>query len=118
MIKKISLFFDIINLLDISSKNKSELRQYLINNIYEDIGKSENQKKNKNMYEITELFPKNKLLTDFFNQKITSIYLDTEEFIYCGEEKGNLLIYNLKDEKLIKQLLLLQSSSQQLFFIP
>ena len=100
---KIDLVQKTENFTFLKSKNKSELRQYLINNIYED-RKSENQKKNKNMYEIIELFPKNKLLTDFFNQKITSIYLDTEEFIYCGEEKGNLLIYNLKDEKLIKQL--------------
>ena len=88
-------------------KNLLELEQYLNNNLYY-IKKSQkdiiNVKNEKTFYEILQSFPKNKLLTEFFLQKITSLYLDNEDFLYCGEEKGNLLIYSIKDEKLIKQL--------------
>ena len=95
------------------SKNKdiSELKQYL-NNKYKDINsnlntrlsKNKTQKCEKIYYKITQSFPKNKLNLELINKKITSVYLDNEEFIYCGDEKGNLLIYSIKDEKLVKQL--------------
>ena len=86
------------------NKNISELKNYLNNNKYINLQKNNNQKKETILYDIIESFAKNKLLTEFFNQKITALYLDSHEFIYCGDEKGNLLIYNIKEEKLIKQL--------------
>ena len=89
------------------NKNISELKQYLNNNLYNSLGSDKNLiniKKEKIFYDITQTFPKNKLLTEFFIQKITSLYLDSEEYIYCGDEKGNLKIYSIKEEKLVKEI--------------
>ena len=47
---------------------------------------------NKIYYDIVVSIPKNQLLPEFFNKKITSVYLDTNYLLYCGDEKGNLLI--------------------------
>ena len=96
------------------NKNISELNQYLNNylyksnnnndNINDNIGQVKDQKNNKIFYDITESSLKNKLFNEFSEHKMTSIYLDTDEYIYCGDEKGNLLIYCIKDQKSIKQL--------------
>ena len=89
------------------NKNISELKQYLNNNLYNSLGSDKNLiniKNEKIFYDITQTFPKNKLLTEFFIQKITSLYLDSEEYIYCGDEKGNLKIYSIKEEKLVKEI--------------
>ena len=89
------------------NKNISELKHYLNNNLYNSLGSDKNLislKNEKIFYDITQTFPKNKLLTEFFIQKITSLYLDSEEYIYCGDEKGNLKIYSIKEEKLVKEI--------------
>ena len=103
---KIDLVEKIEHPFFLKEKNLSELQQYLNNNIHKlrESIQLKKEKSEKIFYDITQSFPKNKLLTEFFQRKMTSIYLDTEEFIYCGEEKGNLLIYSIKEEKLIKQL--------------
>ena len=104
---KIDLVEKTENLIFSKKTKLLELEKYLNNNQYylkKSSKKVINLKNEKILYEITQSFPKNKLLTEFFLQKITSLYLDNEEFLYCGEEKGNLLIYSIKDEKLVKQL--------------
>ena len=99
---KIDLVEKTENLFFIKEKNISELNKYLNNKFYQPKKLLEN--KGKILYDITQSFPKNKLLTLFFHQNITSLYLDTEEYLYCGDEKGNLLIYSIKEEKIVKQL--------------
>ena len=44
------------------------------------------------------------MIPEIKKHKITSLFLDYDELLYCGDEKGNLLIYNLKDETFDKHL--------------
>ena len=84
-------------------KDKSELIQYLNNNPYKDNISQENPEKYKIDYEILDLYKKDQLTKEFNNIKITCIFLD-ESYIYIGDGVGNLLIYNTKQEKLVKTL--------------
>ena len=99
---KIDLVEKMENLFFSKKKDFSELNNYLNNKFYEHKEFLDN--KEKILYNIIQSFPKNKLLTLFFHQNITSLYLDTEDFLYCGDEKGNLVIYSIKEEKIVKQL--------------
>ena len=104
---KIDLVEKMENLSFSKNKNIPELKKYLNNKIYTSLDSDKNitnLKNEKIYYDITQSFPKNKLLTEFFIQKITALYLDSEEFIYCGDEKGNLKIYSIKEEKLVKEI--------------
>ena len=112
---KIDLVEKTEHLFFAKNRNLSELNKYLNNYLYksnndknsnnnDNIGQIKEKKNNKISYDITESFQKNILCTEFSRHKMTSIYLDTEDYIYCGDEIGNLLIYCVKDEKKIKQL--------------
>ena len=95
------------NLTFSKEKDKSELKQYLNNKtkILEDNNKENAIKddENKISYEITEFINKNKLSQEFMNIKLTCIFC-YKDHIYIGDEEGNLFIYSLKEEKLLKQL--------------
>lgn len=100
---KIDLVEKTENLYFSKTKNISELSHYL-NNKYKTSLSNDNDdarsdgKKTKFLYQIIQSIPDNKVIYEIKKQKITSLFLDNEELIYCGDEKGNLLIYNLKDE--------------------
>ena len=91
------------NLIFSKEKDKLELIQYSNNNISEE-NKIENENKtNKLLYEITEFYNKNKLQKEFTTIKLNCLFC-YENQIYIGDGEGNLLIYDLKEEKLIKEL--------------
>ena len=87
----------------LKEKDKSELIQYLNNNPYKDKNSKENQEKYKIYYEILEFYKKDQLAKEFNNIKITCIFLD-DSYIYIGDGVGNLLIYGIKQQKLLKML--------------
>lgn len=87
----------------LKEKDKSELIQYLNNKPCIDNNSQEIQEKNKMNYEIFEFYKKEQLTKEFSKIKITCIFID-DSFIYIGDGVGNLLIYNIKQEKLLKTL--------------
>ena len=93
------------NYIFLKEKDKSELNQFITSNnkIPEDTNKTEKETKNKIIYEITEFYSRNKLSQEFMNMRITCLFC-YGDYIYLGDGGGNLLIYSLTEEKLIKQL--------------
>jgi hypothetical protein len=88
----------------LKEKEKIELKQYLNNK--QIIESKIIEDKNKNtilLYEIIEFYKKDILLKEFDSAKISALYLD-DDYIYVGDDGGNLIIYNLKDEILLKRL--------------
>jgi hypothetical protein len=90
-------------------KDKNELKQYLNNKTYNnDInnieGDTEKEKNNNKpiIYDITEFHNLNNLSKEFQKIKISCLFFD-EKYIYIGDITGNLLLYNLKEEILLKQ---------------
>ena len=97
------------NLTFMKKKDKNELKQYLnnktynndINNIEGDTEKEKNNNKTI-IYDITEFHNLNNLSKEFQKIKISCLFFD-EKYIYIGDITGNLLLYNLKEEILLKQ---------------
>ena len=97
------------NLTFTQKKDKKELKQYLNNKTYNnDInnieGDTEKEKNNNKpiIYDITEFHNLNNLSKEFQKIKISCLFFD-EKYIYIGDITGNLLLYNLKEEILLKQ---------------
>jgi len=105
---KIDLVEKLENLYFSKNKNISELSHYLNNKYKVSLSNIRNEtnddQKTKFLYKIFQTITENKLISEIKKQKITSLLLDNEEILYCGDEKGNLLIYNLKDETFDKLL--------------
>lgn len=105
---KIDLVEKTENLYFSKTKNISELTHYLNNKYKASLSNAKDNESNgqetKFLYQIIQSFPDNKVISEIKKQKITSLFLDNEELLYCGDEKGNLLIYNLKDETFDKLL--------------
>ena len=89
----------------LKDKDKLELKNYL-NNKQNDDNTDNNFEIENNMdkilYKIVEFNNKNILFNELINIRITCLIID-ENYIYLGDGGGNLLIYSLKEEKLLKQ---------------
>ena len=105
---KIDLVEKTENLYFSKTKNISELNHYLNNKNKTSLWNVNNDKndfqKGQFLYQIIQSIPENKVISEIKKQKITSLFLDNDELLYCGDEKGNLLIYNLKDDTFDKHL--------------
>ena len=86
-----------------NEKDNSELSHYLNNNPNKSSNSEETSKKYKIFYEITQFHKKEILHNNFLNIRITCLFID-DIYIYLGDGGGNLLIYSLKEEKLLKTL--------------
>ena len=87
----------------LKEKDKSELMKYLNNNPKKDLDSQETPEKYMIYYEIFESIKKEQLSKEFSNIKITCLFID-DNYIYIGDGVGNLLIYSIKPEKLLKML--------------
>ena len=93
------------NFTFLKDKDKSELKNYLNNKQNEDNFNNNLEIENnsdKLLYKIVEFNNKNVLLKELINIRITCLIIH-ENYIYLGDGGGNLLIYGLKEEKLLKQ---------------